>query len=252
VVLLSVAQAPRLAHAGQGSFITTTMMPRSTRLSNKTLMTLENAFVGACSMVVGVTLLYAGVTKLLGFPEFAKTLRSFPIARSLVRSPRAAMAGAIAISVVEVCGGLALASGLMPGLSGPVAASLLLAFSVGLLLALIHGEAISCGCFGEKSDDPVRWSTLMRGLSLSAAALIGSREGGTTPAAWVRGDVATNDFAPFVFILIQAALLVGLLASFLRIRKQHGYATERQPAKQKVGEAWEGIREARKRQAVRS
>jgi uncharacterized membrane protein YphA (DoxX/SURF4 family) len=141
----------------------------------------EVAYVGA--LALATVFAWAGVAKLRQPAVTAATFRTLrlPAHRVLAR----------AVPVIE----LALAALLVaaPRLGGPVAMTLLVAFTLLLARRLSQGETVSCGCFGSARQDPIAATDLVRnGLLVALAAVVAAAAVPAVPdlAALVAGTAA--------------------------------------------------------------
>lgn len=128
---------------------------------------------GVIDGFLGVTLLYAALSKALAGGEFARSLTAFRVIRP------AAHAMAVAIILAEGLVGVCLAAGVALWLARPAAVTLLGAFTVILFGAWLVGFDLQCACFGGEAHS-VRPTTVLRDAFLAllgAYALLAPAEG---------------------------------------------------------------------------
>lgn len=116
---------------------------------------------------LGAIFLYAGLIKILDPSGFARNLIAYQVLPPIFIS-----IAAMTLPTVEVLTGINLLLGVWIDGSALLASGLLGIFFVALLLSLIRGLDISCGCFSTApGTDTIKWSFLVRDILLMAMAL---------------------------------------------------------------------------------
>jgi len=119
------------------------------------------ALAAAC--VLAVTFAISAGSKLRDWSSFPRAVSAFGV------PGRLAVPAAVAVVVLEVASAVAL---LAPGtwaIGGAVtAAALLAAFTVGIIVNLTRGRHPPCNCFGQASQEPLSWRSVMRNAVLLA------------------------------------------------------------------------------------
>ncbi len=137
-------------------------------LSKLAKTTVFQTLVAIARIGLGLTFLYAGLTKIAEPAGFALAIYNYHILpASLVNLT------AIILPWVEVIAGTCLVLGLwIPG-GALIVASLLLVFTMALGFNLSRGLDIACGCFSSSpTGGKITWWYLLRDSSLSAVALL--------------------------------------------------------------------------------
>jgi uncharacterized membrane protein YphA (DoxX/SURF4 family) len=118
-------------------------------------------------LVLGAIFLYAGVEKAcdtLGFAQAIDNYQILPDNLSLLL--------ATTLPWIEIAVAISLILGIYARLGSLVATLLLGVFSCALVISLIRGLDISCGCFGNSPASlKINWSFLFRDLALFAMGL---------------------------------------------------------------------------------
>ena len=114
-------------------------------------------------LVLGGTLLLAGMAKISEPALFAQTVRAYKILPILLINPFA-----IAIPWVEVVAGILLLLGLWTRSSALVLLLLLLSFAAALVVNLFRGADFACGCFGFDGSS----GSLSRALVLDSLLIV--------------------------------------------------------------------------------
>ncbi len=125
--------------------------------------------VRACQIAIGAIFAYAALNKLGDLPAFAKQIHNFRIlpvaAENLV---------AMTLPWMEIVAALALILGVRARSGGVVVAGMLAVFTVAVILAILRGLSIECGCFGKASASTVGAVKVAQNLGMLALALIAS------------------------------------------------------------------------------
>ncbi|MGH9891727.1 MAG: MauE/DoxX family redox-associated membrane protein [bacterium] len=198
-------------------------------------------------VAVGVMLIVAGLAKAANREHFSEVLRRFPIARLVLRSQASSRVFASTLSVVEMVSGLlfALGLGLLP--IGVLILVLLSAFSLGLTTALMKGEDVACGCFGDTSGKQVRWLAVARNMALILLTLGALRFPHYSLDSTLSGTMPVGAYAAFILLSAQTTMLLGLALAFFRLRGAQGYVRHVPPVLEgALNEVWIGMREVRR------
>lgn len=205
----------------------------------------------AMRVAVGTTLCLAGCAKLADLQRFGETLRGFPLTRILITSKAMAKTAAVSLAVIELLLGVAFVAGYRVRLLSFSIAGLLVAFAIGITVALLSREKIECGCFGSASSEPVRWRTVGRNVLLIVLVWIAAQWDGMSADAVLDGRAEVMELGAAVFLSVQAVLLCAGLWSFARLRSLPGYVRQTpQMPNPGLGEVWEGPRDKGHRRAI--
>lgn len=116
---------------------------------------------------LGAIFIASGILKLGNRASFTTAIRAFGPA-----NPRHVGAIAIALPIVEICCGAAMAVGLFTAPAAAVIGALTLIFT-GLIIALLaRGRAVPCNCFGSASQRAITWSAVLRNACIVGAAVL--------------------------------------------------------------------------------
>lgn len=127
----------------------------------------EESITLGLRLVVGVTFLRAGLSKIAGRDVFALAVENYRLV-----GPRASRHIARWLPPVEVLlGGLVLV-GVMRIQVALALTALLVAFSAAVVANLAKGREIDCGCFGPAAQKQITWWTVLRNIGLASAALL--------------------------------------------------------------------------------
>lgn len=127
--------------------------------------------------MLGGIFLYAGVTKILDPAQFALSIYNYQLLPGPFVNP-----AAIILPWVEVVAGVALIDGRGIGGASLILTGLLFVFMTALVITVVRGLDISCGCFSSTGEGKVSWLYLVRDFTLFAMGtvvfLYHSRENG--------------------------------------------------------------------------
>lgn len=121
----------------------------------------------AVRLVVGCTMLWAGLTKISEPLLFAQTVRAYEVLPLVLINPFA-----IAVPWIEVVVGAFLVVGCWTRSGALVSVGLLVAFGVALGVNVVRGADLSCGCFALDGSGGSLQGALVRDLLLLAGAAI--------------------------------------------------------------------------------
>ncbi len=119
-------------------------------------------------LYLGVLFLYAAVHKVADPAAFALDVATYEILPlGLVNLT------AITLPWIEIVAGALLLAGLRVRPAAIVVAALMAVFLLALVLALVRGLDMSCGCFASQAaeSDPISWRTVLRDLVWLAMAV---------------------------------------------------------------------------------
>lgn len=153
---------------------------------------------------VGVTFLWAGIGKLTMPDRFAVTLRAFPVLARVVRHAGWARQVAVGLGWGEVLLGVSLVAGVWPAGAALIGLLVLATFTVALIVALLSGRSVSCGCLSQRGSR-VGWPDVARNGVLMLLC-------GVVEAVPARSDALID---PVVRAAL-AALIIGVVAAWLR------------------------------------
>lgn len=114
------------------------------------------------SVVVGLVLVVAGVTKVAARDRWPADAESLGVPRSLVPL----------VPWCEIVLGAAMAAVVRREATGVIAAMVFAAFTVLIVVNLMRGRRPVCACFGALSARPLGWRHVARNLTLICLALI--------------------------------------------------------------------------------
>lgn len=145
--------------------------PGSTRL--------VRCVAGLLPLAVAVTLIVAGVSKLLDVPEFLESLSSWSTIPHRVR-----LFAALAVPCAELTLGMMIVLGISRRIATAAAAVLLGVFTIAIIIQLLRGEMVGCRCFGSlvsyrSTQEAATWM-LARNTLLFVASIIAT--------LWMPGD----------------------------------------------------------------
>jgi len=120
-------------------------------------------------IILGLLFLLAALAKIVDPASLASEVHNFRIvpfwSEHLV---------AMTLPWVELVAGLALVLGIRSRAGAWVAGAMLLAFTLGVALAMARGLNFECGCFGTAAGTRVGWAKLGENLAMIALAALGS------------------------------------------------------------------------------
>jgi uncharacterized membrane protein YphA (DoxX/SURF4 family) len=121
----------------------------------------------ALRLVLGLTFIVAGLSKLAARDDLARTVISYGILPS-----GWAQFVATWLPRFELMTGMLLVLGVVGRAAAALAALALAAFTAGAIVNLLRGRVIDCGCFGPTRIKRVTWRTVARNVLLVAAAVV--------------------------------------------------------------------------------
>lgn len=126
-----------------------------------------NVAVLIARLLVGGTLLAAGVLKIGHFDALAGTIAAF---RLPFLSPGVIAVLSVAIPLIEVLLGAYVLIGLYTRIAAAIALAEFLVFAAAIASVVVRGIPASCGCFGPGDTRPASWEEVARDLALAAIA----------------------------------------------------------------------------------
>jgi uncharacterized membrane protein YphA (DoxX/SURF4 family) len=105
-------------------------------MKNRTLLVLFR-------IVLGGLFVYAGITKALGPLDFAQNIRNYRLVGQGL-----SFVAAVILPWLEILAGLALAAGVWKRGAALLVSGLLVFFIVLILVTMVRGIDVDCGCFG--------------------------------------------------------------------------------------------------------
>ena len=122
----------------------------------------------ASRVVVGVFLLFAGVSKLVLFPWFVKTLADFKVVPQRCAAPTAS-----AVLLAELLTGVFFLGGIQPRLASYSAIALFTCFTFAILINLRRRRFdLECGCLSFWRKSRIGWHLLLRNTGLLGLAVL--------------------------------------------------------------------------------
>jgi Zn-dependent metalloprotease len=163
-------------------------------------------------VVIGLTLVYAGLAKIAGGKVFLTSLRRLPIPRFLVSGDERLRAMAVGIPTVEIALGSTFALGLWPYTSGALVVLLLLAFSAVLVRALRNMPISTCACFGRIAR--IHKRSLGRNAAFVGLTVVGMQGQDTGRLL----SLLAASWSPAIWALIVVCLILAALVVILALR----------------------------------
>lgn len=120
----------------------------------------------ACRFALATVFVAAALPKLARRREFELAIRGYRLV-----SPASAKRLAAVLPPIELAGGLLLAMGLGTRFVAAALGVCLVVFSCAVVVNLLRGRRIDCGCFGSTVESRISWWTVARNLLLLAAAM---------------------------------------------------------------------------------
>ena len=126
-----------------------------------------NVLVLISRLVVGGTLLAAGVLKLGHFDSLASTIAAYRIP---FLSPDVIIPLSIAVPLIETLVGAYILIGLYTRAAAVIALCEFAIFAAAVASVVVRGIPAPCGCFGPGDVRPASWLEVARDLALAAVA----------------------------------------------------------------------------------
>src|SRR4051812_126306 len=170
-------------------------------------------------LLLAAVFLVAAIAKLLDLPGSRRSLEQLGIPAGLVP------AGAKALPVVELAIAVALVPLATAWVAAVAASVLLLAFTVGVAVALARGVEADCHCFGRVASRPIGPATLIRNLGLLAVAIYvavaGTDDAGTSATGWI-DELSTGEAVAVTGGALIALALAFNTAFLFQLFRQNG------------------------------
>jgi len=119
----------------------------------------------ALRVYLGGIFIYASMHKINYPAEFAESIAAYQLVPFWALNPMA-----LFMPWFELIGGVMLALGVRTRAAAAAVAGMLATFSLAVLIVLIRGIPVGCGCFSSV-DEPLGWDTLVRDLLWLAMAI---------------------------------------------------------------------------------
>lgn len=164
----------------------------------------------ASAVVTGVVFLVSGFAKIRA-GSFAVDLAGYDLLPQALIGP-----GAAALPWVEIGVGGALLAGLAPAASLTVAAVLLTGFTAGMVVNLLRGRTIDCGCRGART--PISWRLVSANvlLLLAIVASLGTWAAPVLPTLFGNEQRLTAGDSVAVLIVLAASVIIIRVAAVSR------------------------------------
>ncbi|HZD80022.1 MAG TPA: MauE/DoxX family redox-associated membrane protein [Actinomycetota bacterium] len=180
----------------------------------------------AARFALAQVFLLAGLSKASAPERFAQTLGTYH-----VLPERWARPVALWLPRIEVTSGLLLALGLAQALFAGAVFLLLVAFTGAILVNLVRGVEMECGCFGVGRGGRIGPPSIARNIILIAAAIVVAKWPTSVLAidlpSRVEGSLRTAEGLAVVFSTTIAMTLILLLQEALQLRRTVAAVGER-------------------------
>ncbi len=179
-----------------------------------------------CRFLLAFVFLTASVPKLLARPAFMRAVRNYALLPSTLVRPVASF-----LPPLEFICGCALLLGIATTPFAAAAAALLSVFATAVVINLIRGRTIDCGCSGAIAPRQIGWPLVLFDLALAATAAVVARVNPGVLQFGVAGVSARSSSLSsregLALLLLAGVLFVAqvLLSSWRRL---HAAATEMQ------------------------
>jgi putative oxidoreductase len=148
--------------------------------------------VRACEIATGVILAWAGLAKIGDLPTFASQVHNFRILPLALEN-----LAAMTLPWIEIVTALTLLTGVRSRAGARAALGLLVVFTIAVVLAVVRGLDIECGCFGTADATRVGWTKIAENVGLIVIAAIAAWGPLEASAREARLDrLATRDARP--------------------------------------------------------
>lgn len=166
---------------------------------------------------LGFIFLAAALAKLSDRKEFEQAVGNYELLPEALVPTAAAW-----IPRVEFACGLALIFGIAANVAGGLAASLLVVFTVAIVVNLHRGRHIDCGCRGRVAPREIGWSRVLVNVALVAVVLTASYANPSSLSLVTLGEtsdgLALHDSIALVTVSAALVLLHGVVGEALRVR----------------------------------
>ena len=129
-------------------------------LENKYLLLL-------CRIVLGVVFIYAAVSKAAGPEGFSQSIANYKLLPLFLIN-----IFAIILPWIELCAGLLLIFGVSIKENAAILSGLLIVFIIAIVISLVRGLDIDCGCFGTVDGTKVGIQKILENTGLLIIGLI--------------------------------------------------------------------------------
>lgn len=118
-------------------------------------------------VIVGFVFIFASIHKIADPESFAKSIENYRVLPIFFIN-----VVAITIPWIELIIGLFLIFGVLIKASSFITAFLMAFFSILVLLTIIRGIDISCGCFSSNTPNPIGWQKFFENIALFILSLL--------------------------------------------------------------------------------
>jgi uncharacterized membrane protein YphA (DoxX/SURF4 family) len=174
-----------------------------------TMLDLPSGWLVALRLILGLTFIVAGVSKLPARGELTRTVTRY----GLLPSGMAPLVAAW-LPRFELITGVLLLLGILGRVAAALAALALAAFTVGAIVNLLRGREIDCGCFGPTRIKRVTWRTVVRNVLLVVGAVVLVVDPGyafSIESLWVNADIQPLPAGDAAAIVVASSVALATL-----------------------------------------
>lgn len=182
-------------------------------------MPVLTAFLLGLRLLLAALLAWSGLAKLADRPGFRTALTGFALPAGLAGT------AAAVLPIIELAVAVALVPAASAWRAAVAALSLLVAFTLVLVVTLVRGRRPECRCFGAFSARPISWQTVARNAVLVAAAAVlvapGPGAARLGPAAEA-GRLSAAELAGLVIAVLLAVIALAEGWVIVNLLRQQG------------------------------